>query len=62
MATVNNGVETRLSLPLVSSTDQLALASLRAPPGSPERRNLDAEYDQLQIERTKLRNALATAA
>jgi hypothetical protein len=40
---------------------QVALASLRAPPGSPERRKLDAEYDQLQIERTKLRNALNTA-
>jgi hypothetical protein len=31
------------------------------PPGSPERRKLDAEYDSLQIERTKLRNALNTA-
>jgi hypothetical protein len=40
---------------------EVALASLRAPPGSPERRKLDAEYDQLRIERTKLRNALNTA-
>jgi hypothetical protein len=42
--------------------NQVALASLRVPPGSPERRKLDAEYDQLQIERTKLRNALNAAA
>jgi hypothetical protein len=41
--------------------NQVALASLRAAPGSPERRKLDAEYDSLQIERTKLRNALNTA-
>jgi hypothetical protein len=41
--------------------NQVALASLRVPPGSPERRKLDAEYDQLQIERTKLRNALNAA-
>jgi hypothetical protein len=40
---------------------QVALASLRTLPGSPERRKLDAEYDQLQIERTKLRNALSAA-
>jgi len=40
---------------------QVALASLRAPPGSPERRKFDAEYDQLQIERTKLSNALNSA-
>jgi hypothetical protein len=41
--------------------NQVALASLRTLPGSPERRKLDAEYDQLQIERTKLRNSLNTA-
>jgi hypothetical protein len=42
--------------------NQVALASLRVPPGSPERRKLDAEYDQLQMERTKLRNALNAVA
>ena len=38
--------------------NQAALAALRTPPGGTERRRLDAEYDRLQIERTKLRNDL----
>jgi hypothetical protein len=41
---------------------QVALGSMRVPRGSPEHRRLDAEYDQLQIERTKLQNALDAAA
>jgi hypothetical protein len=41
---------------------QVALASMRTLPGSPERRKFDTEYDELQIERTKLRNALNAAA
>lgn len=41
--------------------NQIALASLRTPPNSSERRRLDAEYDHLQIERTKLRADLRVA-
>ncbi len=36
--------------------NQVALQGLRAAPGSVERKRLDAEYDQLQIERIKLRS------
>jgi hypothetical protein len=36
--------------------NQVALQGLRAAPGSVERKRLDAEYDQLQTERTKLRS------
>jgi hypothetical protein len=39
--------------------NQVALAILRTPSGGTERRRLDAEYDQLQIKRTKLRNDLS---
>jgi hypothetical protein len=42
--------------------NQVALAGLRAMPGSVERRKLDAEYDELQSERTKLRQDLDLAA
>ena len=55
-------IESQLRLQGVEQKlNQIALASLRTLPGSPERRQLDAEYEQLQIERTKLRNALNTA-
>jgi hypothetical protein len=40
----------------------LALAGIRSAPGGVERRKLDAEYDQLQIERAKLRQDLNLAA
>ena len=56
-------IESTLRLQAVEDQlKQVALGSLRVPPGSPERRRLDAEYDQLQIERTKLRSALNAAA
>ena len=42
--------------------NQVALAGLRAMPGSVERRKLDAEYGELQSERTKLRQDLDLAA
>jgi hypothetical protein len=41
--------------------NQIALASLRTLPGSFERRRLDAQYDQLQTERGKLRADLHMA-
>jgi hypothetical protein len=56
-------IETQLRLQVIEQKlNQVALGSLRVPPGSPERRRLDAEYDQLQLERTKLRNALSMPA
>lgn len=56
-------IESTLRLQAVEEQlKQVALGSLRVPPGSPERRRFDAEYDQLQIERTKLRSALNAAA
>ena len=42
--------------------NQVALAGLRAMPGGAERRKLDAEYDELQLERRKLRRDLNLAA
>jgi hypothetical protein len=49
-------VESELRLgEIEQKLNQIALASLRAPPGSSERGRLDAQYNQLQIERAKLR-------
>jgi hypothetical protein len=55
-------VESELRLQdIEQKLNQIALASLRTPPGSTERRRLDAEYDELQVERTKLRADLHVA-
>jgi hypothetical protein len=55
------GSELRLQ-EVEQSLNQVALAGLRAAPGSVERKRLDAEYDQLQVERAKLRRELNLAA
>jgi hypothetical protein len=56
-------IENTLRLQFIEQKlNEVALGSLRVPPGTPERRILDAEYDQLQIERTKSRNVLSMPA